>query len=399
MSLDFFGEGLSVIKGLPGSGKTTLAATVACNYGRIVWFTFYEERERLRAKLKQLGLCEPTYIYDLPSLGDGIIADYLVEKIADKRPDIVVVDGVNALNVEDERRFSHLVLHKGLASVTPLLTIKEGLDTSPIDYIADNLVELRYKFVRGFSLVREMRIVKTRGYPTHMHLVYFDIVEGRGIVFFTPRGTPLGIRGDRITTGAPEVDDVLGGGVEVGSIVAVAGPPTGIASKLLVLTAIAVAEKGYKVLYHHHYKFPTFMVFAEQLGARVDNPNITWLFHPVEEHMSVGWWYKSASLVTDGNYTLHVADNYEIVVPLVGRQMIYRAVSLYRDLVGDRAVTVPVFNSIRIWNRLAENLGGLVDYIFIFTNRHLVIRKTPNFLGPLKLRYSVRGRRVVFERI
>ena len=52
--------------------------------------------------------------------------------------------------------------------------------------------------------------------------------------------------GDRLTTGSPDVDEALEGGVLRGGLVAVVGPVDGLASKLMVLTAAELARRGRK---------------------------------------------------------------------------------------------------------------------------------------------------------
>jgi circadian clock protein KaiC len=52
-----------------------------------------------------------------------------------------------------------------------------------------------------------------------------------------------------------------------GILVAVVGPVDGLASKLMVLAAAELTQRGHKVLYHHKV-VPTFVKFAKTLGVK-----------------------------------------------------------------------------------------------------------------------------------
>jgi KaiC/GvpD/RAD55 family RecA-like ATPase len=202
----------------------------------------------------------------------------------------------------------------------------------------------------------------------------------------------------RLTTGAPEIDREINGGVIAGSYVVVAGPPDGLASKLMVLTATALARSGRKVLYHHHKQIPIFIKFAESLGVDLSSKNLLWYYHPVEEHGDVAWWYRSAEMVNEMGVDVHFADNYEQVLAVAGLERVAEAAQIYQASLRRETTTILVINSLAVWRSASRLLGSIPDYVFLF-KRGLLTAYTPERIEPLRFRYKLVGRRVVFEKI
>jgi hypothetical protein len=205
---------------------------------------------------------------------------------------------------------------------------------------------------------------------------------------------------DRLTTGAPEIDEAIGGGMWRGTLVAVVGPPDGLASKLMVLAAAELARRGSRVLYHHHKVVPTFTKFAESLGVEWKRPNIEWFYHPVVEHKSLTWGYKSAVNVNHGRFDVHIADQYEQVVSSVGPELVVESVRVYQSLVSYPTTTILVFNSYDAWESVSRYLGSLVDYIFKFRHGELEAY-TPDSPVPIRFQFKIdeQVKRVVYTRV
>jgi circadian clock protein KaiC len=154
--------------------------------------------------------------------------------------------------------------------------------------LADVILEVEHRLLEGGVSIRYVKVLKARGrFVRYKSLPY--VVAEEGPVVIVPREEARQPPGDRLTTGAPEIDEALGGGVLRGSLVAVVGPVDGLASKLMVLTAAELARRGQKVLYHHHKIVPTFVKFAEALGVKWQRLGIRWFYHPVAEHKSLAW--------------------------------------------------------------------------------------------------------------
>lgn len=277
-----------MVKGYPGSGKTLLVAKAVSQYGNVAWFTFYETEDRLRKYLSSAGVKPPAHIFDIVSTSPNEAVNFIVEKVLEVKPDAAVVDGVSALTAAGERELVHAVFYHGLSRDVPVVLIKEGVDVTPSDYVADAILELEHVIAPGGVSLRRVKILKTRGMAVPFVALPFVITD-EGPVVLSYSAEARKPPAERLTTGAPEIDEALGGGVWRGSLVAVVGPPDGLASKLMVLTAVALARGGRKVLYHHHKPLPTFVKFAESLGVKWQRPNLHWYYHPLVEHRVLTW--------------------------------------------------------------------------------------------------------------
>ncbi|WP_369907382.1 ATPase domain-containing protein [Thermoproteus sp. CP80] len=392
-----FEEGLTLIKGPPGSGKTATAAWAASRHKNSIWFTFYESESRLIRFLSSLALEPPRHIFDMLSTGNRKEAvEVILKKIQEVKPDFVVVDGLNALTAEGERELVHNLFYHLLSSFVPVVLIREGDEVTATDYIADNVLLLSYK-PSDRGMVRYLTVLKSRGRSVEPNVFRMILAKGGPRLISAPREARK-IPSQRLTTGAPEIDREINGGVIAGSYAVVAGPPDGLASKLMVLTAAALAGSGRKVLYHHHKQIPTFMKFAESLGVDLSSKNLLWYYHPVEEHGDVAWWYRSAEMVNEMGVDVHFADNYEQVLAVAGLERVAEAAQIYQASLRKETTTVLVINSLTVWRSASRLLGSIPDYVFVF-KRGLLTAYTPERIEPLRFRYKLVGRRVVFEKI
>jgi circadian clock protein KaiC len=395
---DLVNEGVVLVKGVPGAGKTLLATKVVSRFNNVVWFTFYETADRLAKYLSSVGLKPPRHVFDLVTVRDKAAVVYIVETTLQLNPDAVVIDGLSALNLGDERELVHAVFYHGISQNIPVILIKEGTDISPADYLADVILEVDHRLLEGGVSIRYVKVLKARGrFVRYTYLPY--VITEEGPVVIAPREEARQPPGDRLTTGAPEIDEALGGGVLRGSLVAVVGPLDGLASKLMVLTAAELARRGQKVLYHHHKVVPTFVKFAEALGVKWQRPEIRWFYHPVAEHKSLAWWYASASMMNRERYDVHIADQYEQVAVTAGADLLIEAARVYQSVINHPVTTVLVFNSYDVWRDVASKVGSLVDYIFIF-DKDTLTAYTPETAQPLQFKFRVdtEKRRVVFTK-
>jgi circadian clock protein KaiC len=348
-----------LVKGLPGAGKTLLVAKAVSRFNNVVLFTFYETAVRLVKFLSSVAIKPPRHVFDLVSVRDKAAVEYIVETTLQLNPDAVVVDGLSALSLGDERELVHAVFYHGISRNIPVILIREGTDISPADYLADVILEVDYRLLEG-GAIRYVKVLKARGrFVRYASLPY--VITEEGPVVVEPREEARQPPGDRLTTGAPELDEALGGGVLRGSHVAVVGPVDGLASKLMVLTAVELTRRGQKVLYHHHKVVPTFVKFAEALGVKWQRPEIRWLYHPVAEHKSLAWWYAIASLINRESYDVHIADRYEQVAVTAGADLLIEGARVYHSVINYPVTTVVVFNSHDVWRDISRSGldGGL----------------------------------------
>jgi len=385
-------QGVVVIKGLPGAGKTLLTARAASELGDVAWFTFYETAERLAKYLASAGLKPPRYVFDLVSVRDKSQVDFIVEKVLSLRPDVVVVDGISALTADGERELIHAVFYHGISREMPVILIKEGVEISPADYVADTIIEVEHRIEKGIS-IRNIKVLKARGRPIRYASLPYIITE-EGPIVIEPREESREPPSERLATGLPGFDEALGGGLLRGSLVAVVGPPDGLASKLAAVAAINMAGRGYKVLYHHHKVVPAFLKFAEALGLDWAQ-GVEWVYHPAAEHHDISWYWRSAVRINREGFDIHFADQYEHIIAAVGADFFAEALGIYYSALERPAVTVALFNSYDAWSEAERAVAPLFDYILIFRGDRVEVH-APDLATPLELKWAVdRSRKTV----
>ena len=386
-------QGVVVIKGLPGAGKTLLAARAASELGGAAWFTLYETAERLAKYLASAGLKPPRYVFDLVSVRDKSPVDFIVEKVLSLRPDVVVVDGISALTADGERELIHAVFYHGISREMPVILIKEGVEVSPADYVADTIIEVEHRIEEGIS-IRNIKVLKARGRPVRYASLPYIITE-EGPVVIEPREESREPPSERLATGLPGLDEALGGGLLRGSVAAVVGPPDGLASKLAAVAAINMAGRGYKVLYHHHKVVPAFLKFAEALGLDWRAQGVEWVYHPAAEHGDLALCWNEAVRVDRGGYDVHFTDHFEQVVALTSAGFLIDSLQVYLSALERPVVTISLFNSYSAWSEVERASGSLFDYILILRGDRVEVH-APDLATPLELKWAVdRGRKTV----
>ena len=203
---------LVVIAGHPGSGKTTLAATMcyanAVRGKRCLYVSVQEPRDKFMMYMDLLGIRlrdlegSGNFRYvKLPQMagpeGGFEAGDFINHQIDEFRPDIVVVDSITpilkafgddlkARSVLQEY-FSEVLRRTGglmvLLSEIPLLDGSMGI--GDIEFVADVILFLKHSIQRN-RLVREVEIRKARGSPITMARVPFSIERGVGLRVWAP---------------------------------------------------------------------------------------------------------------------------------------------------------------------------------------------------------------------
>lgn len=223
--VEILASGVSVVKGPPGGGKTILAAWAASRFPQAAWVTHYETEDRLRRYLTSVGIQPPAYIFDIASVGDSkALIQLIVDRVLSVKPDFLVIDGVNTIAREDERGLIHALFYHGISRDTPVVLIKEGLDVTPADYIADNIIEVHNKIYKSGASHRYIKLVKTRGRHIPNYVLPY-IITNEGPVIVPPRREPQVLSTELIPTEV--IDNALGGGILKGSHVVVVGPEGG----------------------------------------------------------------------------------------------------------------------------------------------------------------------------
>jgi circadian clock protein KaiC len=245
------GHGITLIMGLPGSGKTILAEQ----------YTFHNARQE-RAAVYFSTLSEPLEkivrfgqtleFFDAGAIGRSVfyedlgqvpcrhglsgVAERIAAVLRDRRPGLIVIDSFKALHALPEdgmsfRQFLHQLA--GRLTAFPVTSLWLGeyeaaeAATCPEFAVADAIVELT-AVPFGQRELRSLHVRKLRGSGFQSGRHGYRLTQA-GLRLF-PRladipvlgGYPLG--DTRITTGIPVLDSMLGGGLWPGSATMIAGP-------------------------------------------------------------------------------------------------------------------------------------------------------------------------------
>ena len=230
-----------LVAGAPGTGKTSLGMQYL--YNGITQFrepglfiTFEEFPERIyrdaenfgwdfraledEGKLKVLFTSPEVLQHDI--IRDQGIVSEMIEEIGATR---VVVDSISNLHgaTEDSRQFREsvygLVNALKAASLTALLTreLREGeeIGTGPEEFVADGLILLTRSYVQA-QRMRFLEVIKSRGTP-HIPIPSLYFIGKGGIRILPPFQEPFYRFEEAVSTGIPQLDDLLGGGIPYGS--------------------------------------------------------------------------------------------------------------------------------------------------------------------------------------
>lgn len=244
----------NIIAGAPGCGKTTLAHQFvfanATPERPALYFTILGE-----PAVKMLRYQQQFAFFDQSKLDSAIrfvnlsqfvlernlsgVLEEIVREVEEFDARIVVVDSfrtvvrraqANETEMELQEFVQSLALHLASWQATSFLVgeyAESEIRDNPVFTVADGLFWL-YQSTERNSIVRKMQIMKLRGQESVPGLHTFRITQ-EGLHTF-PRTFGLAresghIRGQRrLSTGVPELDALMGGGIPNGSSLLVAGP-------------------------------------------------------------------------------------------------------------------------------------------------------------------------------
>jgi circadian clock protein KaiC len=243
---------VTIFAGPPGSGKTILAQQIcfhnASARSRVIYFnTLSEPSAKTLRYLSQFSYFDAEVLEQSIHFVDlGIILRdkglqeaqaAIVQHVKRIKPAIVVIDSFKvfddlAKSREDLRKFGYEVAVNLMAWETTAFLLgeygTEDIATNPVFSIVDGLVTLTQREESG-EQQRFFQAVKMRGTP-HSRDQHAFVITSRGLEVYAPRVTiqrkPLKdstaeVR--RKQTGISRMDDLLGGGIPLGSSVLVAG--------------------------------------------------------------------------------------------------------------------------------------------------------------------------------
>jgi circadian clock protein KaiC len=307
-----------MIEGMPGAGKTIFSSQLAFEFARqgdsVLYITLIAESHgKLIRHLGKFAFYDASmiasriqYLSAYKSLMDeGLqgLLEMLAAAVEKYNPRLLIIDGFRSAREISQReldlaKFIHELNAFSTATgcTTLLLSPQAGNDPHPEHTLVDGLIELKRK-QHGMRSIREIEVHKLRG-ANHLTGTHFFEINAKGIETF-PRvearwselpKTVVSLK-DRILTGIPQLDEMLGGGLPISSTTAFMGPP-GVGKTILGLkfleTGLLRGERG---LYFGFYESPDRLLEkADNLGMRlqeaVSNETLQIIWNPpTEQHL------------------------------------------------------------------------------------------------------------------
>jgi circadian clock protein KaiC len=305
------GNGISVIMGLPGTGKTILAEQYTFHNARperpaIYFSTLSEPLE----KIVRFG--QTLRFFDAAAVGrsvfyeglgqvanhDGLdgVADRVTAVLRERRPGLIVIDSFKALRVlaDDDAVFRRFLYElAGRLTALPVASLWVGeyapaeVATSPEFAVADAIIELTAA-AHGQRELRSLHVRKLRG-STFQSGQHGYRVTSQGLRLFPrladiPPEAGYSLNGDRVTTGVPSLDSMIGGGLWPGSSTTIAGPPGSGKTILGLHFLYGGAERGVPGVMATLQENPTQLArIAGALGWPATHPDIEIMYRsPVD---------------------------------------------------------------------------------------------------------------------
>jgi circadian clock protein KaiC len=200
-------------------------------------FTFFDH-QRMKGSIRFVNLSQLVLEQDL-----GVVLEAIIKEVEASNAGIVVVDSFRTVvrraqagaSVIDIQGFvQRLALHLTSWAATTFLIgeyVDNELRDNPVFTVADGLLWLDQSVERN-AIVRKMQVMKMRGRQTVPGLHTFRITED-GLHCFprtfglTPQLSRRSKGPGRLSTGIPELDKLIGGGIPEGDSLLVAGPSGG----------------------------------------------------------------------------------------------------------------------------------------------------------------------------
>ena len=246
----------NLIAGQPGAGKTTLAHQIMFALATpelpALYFTVlgeppikmlrYQQQfdffdlDKVNRAIRFINLSEDTATGDLEKVMARISAE-----VQTRGPGLVFIDSFRSVMLAGQGASrSFLDLQTFIQNLGLLMTSWQATtfligeyfsesDPNPIFTVADGLIWLRQS-AQGNSVVRKMEVVKMRGQSTLAGLHTFRMSAAGLQVFATPQfslkpfNDSTALASQRMSTGVPQLDQMLGGGLPRGYSLLVAGP-------------------------------------------------------------------------------------------------------------------------------------------------------------------------------
>lgn len=291
--------GIYILRGSPGAGKTILANQICFNHvkhgGRAAFVTLLaESHTRMLQHLRPMSFFDQDAIPDrlyyvsgfdaLETAGLKGVVDLIRREIRGHRATLLVLDGFlatqeSAQNDREFKKFIHEIQsHAAINDCTVLLltnsTLPEG---RPEHTMVDGLINLEERSF-DYRTERKLSVVKFRGSDNLRGQHSFRITDSGLVVF--PRvevalaepTRPIPSANDKVSTGIPGLDAMVGGGLPFSSTTGLLGP-SGAGKTTVGLHFAGLSSAAEPGLFFGFYEAPErLLAKAQRLGIDLDGP-------------------------------------------------------------------------------------------------------------------------------
>jgi len=264
---------MTAILGVPGTGKTILAEQIAVHHAKrgeraLIFTALSESHDQMLADLVELSFADPALIgdhlrfYSVQSvLDEGLdaVVDLIIDTARAERASVVVLDGLPgfvgiAKREREVTRFLHTLRSRlALLDVTTLVTYETAAgrtDVSGMLTIPDGIIVLHNRLTDERHH-RWIEVSKLRG-MAHMDGLHTLTITGDGVACYPRqeaayRPASYELAEGRAATGLPELDEMLEGGLNAGTVTFLAGSPgTGktLTALHFLMAGVAAGEPG-----------------------------------------------------------------------------------------------------------------------------------------------------------
>jgi circadian clock protein KaiC len=266
-----------LVEGSPGTGKTTLGLQyllegIRCGE-KVLYIALSETRNELRTVAQSHGWTiddldifelttreaispEEQYTLFHPSEVEfGELIQSILNEVRSKQPDRVVLDSLSEMRLlaRDPLRYRRQIFalkqfFSSTRGTVLLLDDRVAESDDRVQSIVNGVISLEQSAVAYGSERRRVRIIKMRG--VRFRGGYHDLVVRTGGIEVFPRlvaaDTRQPFEGAPVASGVPELDDMLGGGLDEGTSTLIMGP-AGVGKSVLAFQyALAGAKRGWR---------------------------------------------------------------------------------------------------------------------------------------------------------
>ncbi|MEZ0318533.1 MAG: RAD55 family ATPase, partial [Pyrobaculum sp.] len=216
-------EGLTLIYGPPGAGKTSIAIKLADRLAkRVMWISTTESPKLLAQTAKRVGADPEKFAFlDFPRAFREDIVKYVMEHANEY--DLIAVDSINGLSasIPTLEKIVHSVLYQ-ISQDKPVVLISEE-EPQKLHYIADHVIHVWHKKNSIGHIIRYAQLEKSRKLPPGPRYV-FEIVDELGIVYLYPRSSEherARVLNEELGIELPHKSEICIGAENVGQLVKV----------------------------------------------------------------------------------------------------------------------------------------------------------------------------------